>query len=162
MNSSSSSRKSTMKLVTSTCGIIQRKEVKIDVCVLMPYITWPTLGYIINCFYFLLMILLGAFLILVWCMSSGFFLAVDNFSILAWSLKIKWNALHVQNGYIKETSSIFWWRGITRTQENCCTVWGKDLYCRHQSGIWLMLCIFFYLALCMYNCVSCIVSTLPH
>jgi len=105
----------------------------------MPYITWLTLGYIVICFYFLLMILLYIFLILVWCMSSRFFLTTANFSIPALSLKIKCNVLHVQNGDIKEASSVFWSGGITRTQENCRTVWGKDLYCRHQSGIRLML-----------------------
>jgi hypothetical protein len=105
----------------------------------MPYITWLTLGYIIVCFYFLLMILLYTFLILVWCVSSWFFLTAANFSMPALSLKIKCNVLHVQNGDIKEASSVFWSRGITRTQENCCTVWGKDLYCLHQSGIQLML-----------------------
>jgi len=153
MEGSSSSRKLTMKLVTRildrrvakwtpipcTSGIIRGNKVKIDVCILMPYITWPTLGYIIICSYFLPMIPLYAFLILVWCMSSQFFLTAANFSIPALSLKIKCNVLHVQNRDIKEASSVFWWRGITRTQENCCTVWGKDLYCRHQSGIRLML-----------------------
>ena len=153
MEGSSSSRKLTMKLIARilnirvakwtpipcTCGIIRGKEVKIDVCILMPYITWPTLGYIIICFYFFLMIPLYTFLILVWCMSSRFFLTTANFSIPALSLKIKCNVLHVQNGDIKEASSVFWSRGITRTQENCRTVWGKDLYCRHQSGIRLML-----------------------
>jgi len=59
-------------------------------------------------------------------------------SILAWSLKRKRNDFHVQNGDIKEASSVFWWGGITRTQENCHTIWGKDLYYRHQSGICLM------------------------
>jgi hypothetical protein len=44
----------------------------------------------------------------------------------------------VQNGDIKEASSVFWSRGITRTQENCHTAWGKDLYYRHQSGIGLI------------------------
>jgi hypothetical protein len=44
----------------------------------------------------------------------------------------------VQNGDIKEASSVFWPGGITRTQENCHTAWGKDLYYRHQSGICLM------------------------
>ena len=153
MEGSSSSRKLTMKLIARildirvakwtpipcTCGIIRGKEVKIDVCILMPYITWPTLGYIIICFYFFLMIPLYTFLILVWCMSSRFFLTAANFSIPALSLKIKCNVLNVQNGDIKEASSVFWSRGITRTQENCRTVWGKDLYCRHQSGIRLML-----------------------
>ena len=88
MEGSSSSRKLTMKLVTRildrkvakwtpipcTSGIIRGKEVKIDVCILMQYITWPTLGYIIICFYFLPMIPLYTFLILVWCMSSQFIL----------------------------------------------------------------------------------------
>jgi len=105
----------------------------------MPYITWLTLSYIVICFYFLLMILLYIFLILVWCMSSRFFLTTANFSIPALSLKIKCNVLHVQNGDIKEASSVFWSGGITRPQENCRTDWGKDLYCRHQSGIRLML-----------------------
>jgi hypothetical protein len=41
-------------------------------------------------------------------MSSGFLLAAANFSILAWSLKMKRNDLHVQNGDIKEAFSIFW------------------------------------------------------
>ena len=153
MEGSSSSRKLTMKLVTRildrrvakwtpipcTSGIIRGKEVKIDVCILMPYITWPTLGYIIICFYFLPMIPLYTFLILVCCMSSQFFLTAANFSIPALSLKIKCNVFHVQNGDIKDVSSVFWSGGITRTQENCRTVWGKDLYCRHQSGIRLML-----------------------
>ena len=153
MEGSSGSRKLTMKLVIKildrrvakwtpipcTSGIIRGKEVKIDVCILMPYITWPTLGYIISCFYFLLMIPLNTFLILVWCVSSWLFLTAANFSIPTLSLKIKRNVLHVQNGDIKEASSVFWSRGITRTQENCCTVWGKGLYCRHQSGIRLML-----------------------
>jgi len=40
-------------------------------------------------------------------MSSGFLLAAANFSILAWSLKMKRNDLHVQNGDIKEGSSVF-------------------------------------------------------
>jgi len=88
----------------------------------MPYITLLTLGYIIICFYFLLMIMLYTFLILVWCMSSQFFLTTANFSIPALSLKTKCNVLHVQNGDIKEASSVFWSGGITRTQENCRTV----------------------------------------
>jgi hypothetical protein len=50
-------------------------------------------------------------------MSSGFLLAAANFSILAWSLKMKRNDLHVQNGDIEEASSVFWSGGITRTQE---------------------------------------------
>ena len=79
------------------------------------------------------------FFILVWFMSWGFFLAAANFSILAWSLKIKCKVLHVQHGDIKKTSSIFWWRGITRTQENSRTVWGKDFYCCNKSGTFLML-----------------------
>ena len=44
-----------------------------------------------------------------------------NFSILAWSLKMKRDDLHMQNGDIKEASSIFWLGGITRTQEICRT-----------------------------------------
>jgi hypothetical protein len=44
----------------------------------------------------------------------------------------------MQNGDIKETSSVFWLGGITRTQEICHTFWGKDLYHRYQSGICLM------------------------
>jgi len=79
------------------------------------------------------------FFILVWFMSWGFFLAASNFSILVWSLKIKCKVLHVQHGDIKKTSSIFWSRGITRTQENSRTVWGKDLYCCNKSGTFLML-----------------------
>jgi hypothetical protein len=54
-------------------------------------------------------------------MSSGFLIATTSFSKLAWSLKMKRNDLHVQNGDIKEASSVFWSRGITRTQENCHT-----------------------------------------
>jgi hypothetical protein len=50
-------------------------------------------------------------------MSSGFLLAAANFSILAWSLKMKRNDLHVQNGDIEEASSVFWSGGITRTKE---------------------------------------------
>ena len=75
-----------------------------------------------------------------WCgfRVQGFLLAATNFSILAWSLKMKRNDFHVQNGDIKEASSVFWSGGITRTQENCYTAWGKDLYYRHQSGICLM------------------------
>jgi hypothetical protein len=46
-------------------------------------------------------------MILVWFMSSGFLLAATNFSILAWSLKMKRNDLQVQNGDIKEASSVF-------------------------------------------------------
>jgi hypothetical protein len=46
-------------------------------------------------------------------------LACCYYSILAWSLKMKCNDLHVQNGDIKEASSVFWSGGITRTQENC-------------------------------------------
>jgi len=83
-----------------------------------------------------------------------------SFSLLltipALSLKIKCNVLHVHNRDIKEASSIFWSRGITRTQENCCTVWGKDLYCRHQSGIRHK-----FVDSCLYTCV-CSVSTLPY
>jgi hypothetical protein len=44
-----------------------------------------------------------------------------NFSILTWSLKMKRDDLHMQNGDIKEASSIFWLGGITRTQEICRT-----------------------------------------
>jgi hypothetical protein len=51
-------------------------------------------------------------------MSSGFLLAATSFSILAWSLKMKRNDFHVQNGDIKEASFVFWSGGITRTQEN--------------------------------------------
>jgi len=102
-------------------------------------------------------------------MSSGFLLAAANFSILAWSLKKKRNDLHVQNGDIKEASSIFCSGGITRTQEICHTFWGKDLYYRHQSGICLMrgliITIFFRHEythdLCMYKCAFS-VPTLPH
>jgi hypothetical protein len=54
-------------------------------------------------------------------MSSGFLLSASNFSILAWSFKMKRNDFHVQNGDIKEASSIFWSGGIRRTQENCHT-----------------------------------------
>jgi hypothetical protein len=54
-------------------------------------------------------------------MSSGFLLAATSFSILAWSLKMKRNDFHVQNGDIKEASFVFWSGGITRTQENCHT-----------------------------------------
>jgi hypothetical protein len=60
-------------------------------------------------------------MILVWFMSSGFLLAATSFSILAWSLKMKRNDFHVQNGDIKEASFVFWSGGITRTQENCHT-----------------------------------------
>jgi hypothetical protein len=48
-------------------------------------------------------------------------LAAANFSILAWSIKMKRNDLHVQNGEIKEASFVFWSGGITRTQEICHT-----------------------------------------
>jgi hypothetical protein len=44
----------------------------------------------------------------------------------------------MQNGDIKEASSIFWLGGITRTQEICRTFWEKDLYHRYQSGICLI------------------------
>jgi hypothetical protein len=71
-------------------------------------------------------------------MCSGFLLVAANFYILAWSLKMKCNDLHVQNGDIKEASSVFWSGGITGTQEICHTFLGKDLYYRHQSGICLM------------------------
>jgi hypothetical protein len=54
---------------------------------------------------------------MVWFLSSGFLLIAANFSILAWSLKMKRNDLHMQNGDIKEASSVFWSGGITRTQE---------------------------------------------
>jgi hypothetical protein len=54
-------------------------------------------------------------------MSLGLLLASTNFFILAWSLKMKRNDLHVQNGDIKEASSVFWSGGITRTQEICHT-----------------------------------------
>jgi len=47
-------------------------------------------------------------------MSSRFFLTAANFSIPALSLKIKCNVLHVQNRDIKEASSVFCSRGITR------------------------------------------------
>jgi hypothetical protein len=70
--------------------------------------------------------------------TLGFLLTATNFSILSWSLKMKRNDLHVQNRDIKEASSVFWSGGITRTQENYYTAWGKDLYYRHQSGICLM------------------------
>jgi hypothetical protein len=39
------------------------------------------------------------------------------FSIFAWSLKMKRDDLHMQNEDIKEASSVFWSREITRTQE---------------------------------------------
>jgi len=55
-------------------------------------------------------------------MSSGFLFVAANFYILAWSLKIKCNDLHVQNGDIKDASSVFWSRGITRTQEMAVTL----------------------------------------
>jgi len=54
-------------------------------------------------------------------MNSGFLLAAANFSILAWSLKMKRNDLHVQNGDNNEASFVFWSGGITRTQEICHT-----------------------------------------
>jgi hypothetical protein len=54
-------------------------------------------------------------------MSSECLLAATSFSILAWSLKMKRNDLHVQNGDIKEASSVFWSEGLQRTQENCHT-----------------------------------------
>ena len=60
------------------------------------------------------MIPLHTFLILVWCMSSRFFLTTANFFIPALSLKIKCNVLHGQNRDIKDASSVFWSRGITR------------------------------------------------
>jgi tRNA(Phe) wybutosine-synthesizing methylase Tyw3 len=47
-------------------------------------------------------------------MSSQFFLTAANFSIPALSLKFKCNVLHVQTSDIKEASSVFWSRGITR------------------------------------------------
>jgi len=53
-------------------------------------------------------------------MNSGYLLVAANFSILAWSLKMKRNDLHVQNGDIKEASFVFWSGGIT-TQEICHT-----------------------------------------
>ena len=59
-------------------------------------------------------------------MNSGFLLAAANFSILAWSLKMKRNDLHVQNGDNKEASFVFWSGGITRTQEICHMFSGKD------------------------------------
>jgi hypothetical protein len=43
----------------------------------------------------------------------------------------------MQNGEIKEASSVFWSGEITRTQEIDHTFWGKDLYYRYQSGIYL-------------------------
>jgi hypothetical protein len=39
------------------------------------------------------------------------------FSIFAWSLKMKRDDLHMQNGDIKEAFSVFWSGEITRTQE---------------------------------------------
>ena len=54
---------------------------------------------------------------MVWFLSSGFLLIAANFSILAWSLKMKRNDLHMVNGDIKEISSVFWSGEITRTQE---------------------------------------------
>jgi hypothetical protein len=51
-------------------------------------------------------------------MSSGFLLdRCCYFSIFAWSLKMKRDDLHMQNGDIKEASSVFWSGEITRTQE---------------------------------------------
>jgi hypothetical protein len=44
----------------------------------------------------------------------------------------------MQNGDIKEASSVFWSGGITRTQEIFHMFWGKDLYYHYQSGICLM------------------------
>jgi hypothetical protein len=80
----------------------------------------------------------------------------------------------VQNGDIKEASSVFWSEGLQRTQENCHTAWGKDLYYHHQSSICLMRGLiitifsrhdythtFVHTHLCMYKCV-CTVPTLPH
>ena len=62
-----------------------------------------TLACVIICFYFLLMIP-----------------HISDIGV-AWSLKMKRIDLHVQNGDLKEASSVFWSSGITRTQENCHT-----------------------------------------
>jgi hypothetical protein len=45
------------------------------------------------------------------------------FSIFAWSLKMKRDDLHMQDGDIKETSSVFWSGEITRTQEIYKRIW---------------------------------------
>jgi len=105
-------------------------------CILMSYLTWPTLAYLVICFYFLLMIPHISDIGVVY--EFKVFALCCYFSILAWSLKMKRDDLHMQNGDIKKAYSVFWSGGITRTQEICHTFWGKDLYYRYQSGICLM------------------------
>ena len=65
-------------------------------CILMSYITWPTLAYLIICFYFLLMIPHIFYIGVVY--EFRVLSRYCNFSILAWSLKMKRDDLHMQNG----------------------------------------------------------------
>ena len=92
-------------------------------CILMSYITWPSLAYLIILF---LLFANDSTHFLYWCCLW----VQGSYSLL----QLLYTCLVIKN----ET----WWfayaEWITRTQEICHMFWGKDLYHRYQSGICLM------------------------